>query len=179
MAPPRPRASAFLLRNDEPRLSRPPGIAAILIVLAVAIGYAALSDVLAEVGAGRDGGSVHQARDDHASSSDALPVDGEAPEAADRSSSDGLPPAGFSEEEMVFSKEDLVVAESSWRMSNGCISYVVALRNESKDMAVDYPAFNIVGRDSEGKIVSSEEQVFLGLIPARQCTSRLLPVRGR
>lgn len=53
---------------------------------------------------------------------------------------------------MVFSKEDLVVAESSWRMSNGCISYVVALRNESKDMAVDYPAFNIVGRDSEGKI---------------------------
>lgn len=165
VAPPRPRASAFLLRNDEPRLSRPPGIAAILIVLAVAIGYAALSDVLAEVGAGRDGGSVHQARDDHASSSDALPVDGEAPEAADRSSSDGLPPAGFSEEEMVFSKEDLVVAESSWRMSNGCISYVVALRNESKDMAVDYPAFNIVGRDSEGKIVSSEEQVLPRLNP--------------
>lgn len=140
-------------------------IAAILIVLAVAIGYAALSDVLAEVGAGRDGGSVHQARDDHASSSDALSVDGEAPEAADRSSSDGLPPAGFSEEEMVFSKEDLVVAESSWRMSNGCISCVVALRNESKDMAVDYPAFNIVGRDSEGKIVSSEEQVLPRLNP--------------
>ena len=42
---------------------------------------------------------------------------------------------------------------------------MVALRNESKDMAVDYPAFNIVGRDSEGKIVSSEEQVLPRLNP--------------
>ena len=50
-------------------------------------------------------------------------------------------------------------------MSNGYISYVVALRNASKDAVVDYPAFSIVGRDSEGKIVSSEEQVLPRLNP--------------
>lgn len=141
------------------------GIAAILIVLAAAIGYAALSDVPAERGAWSDGGPVNQTRGDPASSRDALPVDGEASGSGDRSSPEGLPPAGFSEDGVAFSKEDLVVAESPWRMSSGYISYVIALKNESKDVAVDYPAFNIVGRDSEGKIVSSEEQVLSRLNP--------------
>lgn len=140
-------------------------LVAVLVVFAAAISHAASSGVFAEGGAGRDGGSVDQAKEDQASSQDAPPVDGEASGAADGSPPDKVSSAGFSDDEAAFSKEDLVVAESSWRMSNGYISYVIALRNESEDMTVDYPAFSVVGRDSEGKIVSSEEQVLSELNP--------------
>ena len=135
-------------------------IAAILIALG-AISYATLPNVLGAEAAGHDGGSGNQTKGGQSSSYEVPPIDGGAPGAADES----LLEEGFSESAAAFSKEDLVVVESSWHMSNGYISYVVALRNASKDTVVDYPAFSIVGRDSEGKIVSSEEQVLPRLNP--------------
>lgn len=139
-------------------------IAVILIALG-AIGYVALPNVLWTGDAGYDGSSGDQAREGQASNRDALFVDGETPRTAIESSPDKPPSGGVSGDAAAFSDKDLVVAESSWRMSNGYISYVIALKNESEDMAVEYPAFNIVGRDSEGKVVSSEEQVLSWIDP--------------
>ena len=133
---------------------------AVALVILGAIGLAALSDVFGSRAAGYDEGLVDQVL-----GSDALPAAGNASGTTGGSSLGKPPSVDFSEDETVFPKEDLVVAESSWHMSNGYISYVIALRNENENMAVDYPAFNIVGRDSEGKITSSDEQVLSRLDP--------------
>lgn len=137
---------------------------AILIVFGT-ISYVTLPNVFGVKAAGRDGGSGGQVREDRASNRDAQDIDGGVSGTADESLPDQIPSEGFSDGTTTFSGKELVVAESSWRMSNGYISYVIALKNESEDMAVEYPAFNIVGRDSEGKVVSSEEQVLSWIDP--------------
>lgn len=75
------------------------------------------------------------------------------------------PSAGSSQSKTVFPEEDLVVVEHAWYPAGNYFYYVFALRNESEDLTVDYPAVNIVGRDADGKVVSSDQAVLTLLNP--------------
>lgn len=87
-------------------------------------------------------------------------------DAANVEPSSGKPSsASPSQSRAVFPEEDLVVAEHAWYPSGDYFYYVFALRNESEDLTVDYPAVNIVGRDAEGKVVSSDQAVLSVLNP--------------
>lgn len=55
---------------------------------------------------------------------------------------------------------ELEITESGWSVNDqGFVFYAVALRNPGK-MQVDYPSISITGRDADGGVLFSDEQVF-------------------
>lgn len=60
-------------------------------------------------------------------------------------------------------KADLSIVESGYNDDDGYIHYGIALKNNDESCYTTYPTIRIVGKDDQGKIVFSEDQV-LGLI---------------
>lgn len=64
--------------------------------------------------------------------------------------------------------EALSVVDSGWFVdSNGYIQYAFALNNEHDGFTVEYPTVRIVGKDSKGTVLFSQEQVLPVVAPGQ------------
>lgn len=60
----------------------------------------------------------------------------------------------------------LEIVDSCWsRAAHGLIHYSVALKNTSANQRVEYPAFQIIGRDADGSVLFADDMVLAGLEP--------------
>lgn len=65
-------------------------------------------------------------------------------------------------------KNEVVVVESGWSVDDqGYVHYGIVLENEG-DMAAMFPAVKITGKDADGNVVSSDEQILMGLKPGQR-----------
>lgn len=62
---------------------------------------------------------------------------------------------------------ELEVVESGWSVQNGYVKYGIGIANRSEDVMVEYPTIVITGRDEDGSVLFSDEQV-LGFIMPQQ-----------
>lgn len=77
----------------------------------------------------------------------------------------GSVPMSSSDAETVIFQEDLTVVESAWSWNDGFVSYTFALCNKSVDATIEFPTVKIVGRDGEGSLISSDDQVLPAISP--------------
>lgn len=163
--------------RDCPSRRRPMrilGIVACAAVLLVAGCIAAsyleshVASVLADAMASRpdagdrsgDGRSLSDTGTDAPLDSDALGVGTSAVEGSEG----GELPGGIAASEAL--SDILSVPEYAWFVDRGgYVWYVYGIRNESERAAVQFPAVNIVGRDAEGRLLSSDEHVIGWLQP--------------
>lgn len=62
----------------------------------------------------------------------------------------------------------LEIVDSGWNLDvNGYICYVVAIKNTSDSLRVDYPEITITGRDEDGSIISSDTMVLSAIYPGQ------------
>lgn len=62
----------------------------------------------------------------------------------------------------------LAISESWWQPSdNGLFTYMFALTNTSDDIAIDYPAVHITGKDASGAVVANVEDGAMTIAPGQ------------
>ena len=86
---------------------------------------------------------------------------------------DGISPAsgGVSEGDVRRAADSLCIVESGWRTNaSGYVDYAIMIENASEDLAVEFPAVSIVGRDASGAVLFSSEQVMGIIFPGSTLT---------
>ena len=62
----------------------------------------------------------------------------------------------------------LEIVDSGWNLDvNGYICYVVAIKNTSDSLRVEFPEITITGRDEDGSIISSDTMVLSAIYPGQ------------
>lgn len=67
------------------------------------------------------------------------------------------------------SPSPMEMIESGWSVGgSGYVSYGVGIRNPNTSFEAEFPKITITGKDSEGKIVFSDEQVLMFMLPGAE-----------
>ena len=62
----------------------------------------------------------------------------------------------------------LKIVDSGWSLDvNGYICYVVAIKNTSDNLRIEFPEITITGRDEDGSIISSDTMVLASIYPGQ------------
>lgn len=89
---------------------------------------------------------------------------GEGPSGSDGSTANQPSATGEAEAEQ---KNEVVIVESGWSADDqGYVHYGIVLENKGKQSAL-FPAVTITGKDADGNVVSSDEQILMELGPGQ------------